>query len=119
MAYTAMKNQSGTVVQPGIETFKAAAAGADWSKSFYQILTNEPGNNAWPVVGATFVMLHTVQAKPEQGTETLKFFDWAFKSGGQAAQDLDYITLPESVVNEIRTQWRAKVKDSAGKPVFQ
>ncbi|WP_233832485.1 phosphate ABC transporter substrate-binding protein PstS [Paraburkholderia sp. ZP32-5] len=119
MAYTAMKNQSGTVVQPSIETFKAAAAGADWTKSFYQILTNEPGANAWPVVGATFVMLHAVQAKPEQGRETLKFFDWAFKSGGQAAQDLDYITLPDSVVDEIRTQWRAKVKDSGGKPVFQ
>jgi phosphate transport system substrate-binding protein len=119
MVYTAMKNQAGTVVQPSVETFKAAAAGADWSKSFYQILTNEPGGNAWPVVGATFVMLHTVQQKPEQGTETLKFFDWAFKSGGQAAQVLDYISLPDSVVNEIRTQWRAKVKDAAGKPVFQ
>ncbi|RQH08552.1 phosphate ABC transporter substrate-binding protein PstS [Paraburkholderia dinghuensis] len=119
MIYTAMKNQSGAVVQPGIETFKAAAAGANWSQSFYQILTDQPGKNAWPVVGATFVMLHTVQAKPEQGTETLKFFDWAFKSGEQAAQDLDYISLPESVVNEIRTQWRAKVKDGSGKPVFQ
>jgi phosphate transport system substrate-binding protein len=119
MIYTAIKNQAGTVVQPSVDTFKAAAAGADWSKSFYQILTNEPGANAWPVVGATFVMLHAVQQKPEQGTETLKFFDWAFKSGGQAAQALDYISLPDSVINEIRTQWRSKVKDAAGKPVFQ
>jgi phosphate transport system substrate-binding protein len=119
MVYTAMKNQSGAVVQPGIETFKAAAAGANWSKSFYQILTDEPGKNAWPVVGATFVMLHAVQEKPEQGKGTLAFFDWAFKNGDQAAQDLDYITLPDSVVSEIRTQWRAKIKDSAGKPVFQ
>jgi phosphate transport system substrate-binding protein len=119
MVYTAMKNQSGAVVQPGIETFKAAAAGANWSKSFYQILTDEPGKDAWPVVGATFVMLHAVQEKPEQGQATLKFFDWAFKNGDQAAQNLDYITLPDSVVNEIRTQWRAKVKDASGKPVFQ
>ncbi|MCC8391757.1 phosphate ABC transporter substrate-binding protein PstS [Paraburkholderia sp. MMS20-SJTR3] len=119
MVYTAMKNQSGTVVQPGIDTFKAAAAGANWSKSFYQILTDQPGNNAWPVVGATFVMLHSVQQKPEQGKNTLKFFDWAFKNGDKTAQELDYITLPEPVVNEIRAQWRAKVKDSAGKPVFE
>jgi len=119
MVYTAMKNGSGAVVQPGIDTFKAAAAGADWSKSFYQILTNEPGKNAWPVVGATFVMLHAVQETPAQGQGTLKFFDWAFRSGGQAAQDLDYITLPESVINEIRAQWRSKVKDGAGKPVFE
>jgi phosphate transport system substrate-binding protein len=119
MTYAALKNASGSVVEPTMETFKAAAAGADWKKSFYQILTNEPGKNAWPVVGATFVLVHTTQEKPEQGNETLKFFDWAFKNGGQAANDLDYISLPESVVSEIRTRWKDKVKDAAGKPVAE
>ncbi|HLX02246.1 MAG TPA: phosphate ABC transporter substrate-binding protein PstS [Trinickia sp.] len=119
MVYTAMKNETGAVVQPDTETFKAAAAGADWKKSFYQILTNEPGKDAWPVVGATFVLLHTTQDKPAEGTETLKFFDWAFKNGTQAASDLDYIPLPESVVSEIRAQWKAKVKDASGKAVAE
>ena len=119
MTYVGLKNSSGTVVEPKTETFKAAAAGADWSKSFYQILTNEPGKNAWPIVGATFVLLHTAQDKPAQGTETLKFFDWAFKNGSQAANDLDYISLPDSVVSEIRTQWKSKVKDAAGKPIAE
>jgi phosphate transport system substrate-binding protein len=114
MAYTAMKNASGAVVQPGTETFKAAAASADWSKSFYQMLTNEPGKDAWPVVGATFVLLHTTQDKPDHGKETPKFFDWAFRNGTQAAQDLDYITLPDSVVTEIRSQWQAKEKTTPG-----
>jgi phosphate transport system substrate-binding protein len=117
MTYVALKNSTGTVVEPKTETFKAAAAGADWSKSFYQILTNEPGKNAWPIVGATFVLLHTTQDKAPQGTETLKFFDWAFKNGTQAANDLDYISLPDSVVSEIRTQWKSKVKDAAGKAI--
>ncbi|WP_345811132.1 phosphate ABC transporter substrate-binding protein PstS [Paraburkholderia sp. PREW-6R] len=117
MTYIGMKNSSGAVVEPKTETFKAAAAGADWSKSFYQILTNEPGKDAWPIVGATFVLLHTAQDKPAQGTETLKFFDWAFKNGTQAANDLDYISLPESVTAEIRTQWKSKVKDASGKPI--
>ncbi|MFM0504410.1 phosphate ABC transporter substrate-binding protein PstS [Paraburkholderia caffeinilytica] len=117
MTYVGLKNSAGAVVEPKTETFKAAAAGADWSKSFYQILTNEPGKNAWPIVGATFVLLHTAQDKPAQGTETLKFFDWAFKNGNQAANDLDYISLPDSVVSEIRTQWKSKVKDAAGKPI--
>jgi len=117
MTYTAMKNESGAVVQPTTDTFKAAAAGADWKKSFYQILTDEPGKNAWPVVGATFVLLHTTQDKPEQGKETLKFFDWAFKNGSSAADSLDYISLPQSVVTEIRTQWSQKVKDASGKSV--
>ena len=117
MTYVALKNSSGAVVEPKTDTFKAAAAGADWSKSFYQILTNEPGKNAWPIVGATFVLLHTAQDKPAQGTETLKFFDWAFKNGTQAANDLDYISLPDSVVSEIRTQWKSKVKDASGKAI--
>ncbi|RKE34922.1 phosphate ABC transporter substrate-binding protein (PhoT family) [Paraburkholderia sp. BL23I1N1] len=117
MTYVSMKNSTGAVVEPKTETFKAAAAGADWSKSFYQILTNEPGKDAWPIVGATFVLLHTAQEKPAQGTETLKFFDWAFKNGTQAANDLDYISLPDSVTAEIRTKWKSQVKDAAGKPI--
>ncbi|SIT50528.1 phosphate transporter subunit; periplasmic-binding component of ABC superfamily [Paraburkholderia piptadeniae] len=117
MTYTSLKNSSGAVVEPKTETFKAAAAGAEWSKSFYQILTNEPGKDAWPVVGATFVLLHSSQDKPDHGKETLKFFDWAFKNGNQTAQELDYITLPDAVVSEIRTQWKAKVKDASGKPI--
>jgi len=119
MTYAAMKNSTGAVVEPKTETFKAAAAGADWSKSFYQILTNEPGKDAWPIVGATFVLLHTAQDKPAQGTETLKFFDWAFKNGTQAANDLDYISLPDSVTAEIRTKWKLQVKDAAGKPIAE
>ncbi|WP_144108711.1 phosphate ABC transporter substrate-binding protein PstS [Paraburkholderia sp. BCC1886] len=119
MTYTALKNATGAVVEPKTETFKAAAAGADWSKSFYQILTNEPGKDAWPVVGATFVLLHKAQDKPAQGTETLKFFDWAFKNGTPAANELDYISLPESVTAEIRTQWKSAVKDASGKSVAE
>ncbi|WP_423760588.1 phosphate ABC transporter substrate-binding protein PstS [Burkholderia sp. NLJ2] len=115
MVYTALKNSTGTVVEPKTETFKAAAAGANWSKSFYQILTDEPGKDAWPVVGATFVLLYAKQDKPEQGKETLKFFDWAFRNGNQAATDLDYISLPDPVVSEIRKQWKAKIKDASGK----
>ncbi|CAD6554561.1 phosphate ABC transporter substrate-binding protein PstS [Paraburkholderia sabiae] len=117
MTYTSLKNSAGAVVEPKTETFKAAAAGAEWSKSFYQILTNEPGKDAWPVVGATFVLVHSAQEKPDRGKETLKFFDWAFKNGNQTAQELDYITLPDAVVSEIRTQWKAKVKDASGKPI--
>jgi phosphate transport system substrate-binding protein len=119
MIFVDLKNAAGAVVEPKAETFKAAAAGAQWKKTFYQILTNEPGKEAWPIVGATFVLLHTKQDNPTKGAETLKFFDWAFKKGGQAANDLDYISLPEPVMAEIRAQWKAKVKDASGKAVAQ
>ena len=115
MNYVDLKNAAGVTVAPTVDTFKAAAAGADWTKSFYQILTNEPGKNAWPILGATFVLLYNTQDKPASGEETLKFFDWAFKNGGAAADSLDYISLPDSVVKEIRVQWKAKIKDASGK----
>jgi phosphate transport system substrate-binding protein len=63
------------------------------------------------------VLVHVSQDKPDRGKETLKFFDWAFKNGTQTAQELDYIPLPDGVVSQIRTQWKAKVKDASGKPI--
>ena len=79
--------------------------------------TEEPGKDAWPVVGATFVLLHAVQGNADHRDETLKFFDWAFTNGNRAAEDLDYIPLPESAVTEIRSEWRGKMKDTLAKPV--
>ncbi|SDV51029.1 phosphate ABC transporter substrate-binding protein PstS [Chitinasiproducens palmae] len=116
MTFTKMVNAEHATVAPTIDTFKAAAAGADWSKSFYQILTNEPGRNAWPIVGATFALVHARQDKAEQGAETLRFFDWAFKNGQAAATELDYVSLPASVVQQIRAAWK-NVKDGSGKSV--
>jgi phosphate transport system substrate-binding protein len=119
MVYTNMVNAAGTTVKPDTATFAEAAGSADWSKTFYQILTNEPGKNAWPVVGATFVLLHKTQDNPAQGAETLKFFGWSFAKGSDAVTSLDYIPLPAAVTSEIEKQWKMSVKDSAGKPVAQ
>jgi phosphate transport system substrate-binding protein len=119
MVYTKLKNAAGTVVTPDTDTFKAAAASAEWNKSFYQILTNEPGKTAWPIVGATFVLLHKTQDKPADGAEALKFFGWGFKNGSDAVTSLDYIPLPASVTAEIEKQWKANVKDASGKAVAE
>jgi hypothetical protein len=83
-----------TAVETGPETFKAAAASADWSRSLYQFLTNEPVQDAWPVVGATFALLHASQDQPDRSAALLKFFDWVFANGGRAAEDMDHIPLP-------------------------
>ena len=116
MTYTQLQNQAGTYVSPDADNFKAAAAGADWAKSFYQILTDQPGKDAWPITGATFIMMHKAQEKPVQATNSLKFFDWAFVGGDQMAADLEYVSLPASVKDLIRKQW-GEIKDTAGKPV--
>ncbi len=118
LTHAIMKNASGNFVAPDDLTFKAAAAHADWTKSnFAEILTEQTGKDAWPLTGATFILMHKVQDKPAQGAEVLKFFEWSYKNGAKMAEDLDYVSLPESLVKLIRTSW-ANVKDASGKPVF-
>ena len=116
MTYVLLKNKDGHFVPPDADNFKAAAAGADWSKSFYQVLTDEPGKNAWPITGATFVLMQRVQDKPAQGAAALKFFDWSYANGDKAAADLDYVALPDSLKAMIHKQWES-IKDAGGKPV--
>jgi phosphate transport system substrate-binding protein len=117
MSYASLQNASGAYVLPDDLTFKAAAAGAEWQKSFYQILTNQPAKDAWPITGATFIMMHAAQEKPQQGNASLKFFDWAYKNGDTMAQDLDYVSLPDSLKALVRQQW-TKILDGSGKPVL-
>ena len=116
MTYALMKNRDGVFVAPDDESFKAAAAGADWNKSFYQLITDQPGKNAWPISTATFILMYLKQDKPANATETFKFFTWAFKNGDKIASDLDYVAMPDSVVGAIEKVW-AQVKDASGKPV--
>ena len=116
MTFAVMQNAAGTFVSPDDLTFKAAAAGADWAKSFYQILTNQAGKDAWPLTGATFILMHKVQDKPAQASTTLKFFDWAYKNGDKTSEDLDYSPMPASVKLAIEKSW-SEIKDVAGKSV--
>jgi len=116
MTYTLMKNKDGVFVAPDDETFKAAAAGADWNKSFYQLIVNQPGKAAWPISTATFILMNIKQDKPANATETFKFFNWAYKSGDKIAADLDYVPMPDNVIGAIEKAW-SQVTDASGKPV--
>ncbi len=116
MVYAQMQNKAGNFVSPDDTAFKAAAAGADWAKSFYQILTEQNGKDAWPMTGATFILMHKVQDKPAQAAATLKFFSWAYKNGDKMADDLDYVPMPASVKAAIEKSW-SQIKDASGKAV--
>jgi len=116
MTYALLQNASGKFASPDDTAFKAAAAGADWSKSFYQILTNQPGDGAWPITGATFILMHKSQDKPAQAGTVLRFFDWAYKNGDKTSSDLDYVPMPDSVKTSIVKSW-SDIKDGAGKAV--
>jgi phosphate transport system substrate-binding protein len=116
MAYALMQNSAGTFVAPDDATFKAAAAGADWKKSFHQILTDQPGKESWPITGATFIMMHVKQDKPEQAHQVLRFFDWVYANGDKMSEELDYVPMPQQVKDMIRQSW-GKITDGTGKVV--
>ena len=116
LKFALLQNSEGVFVSPNEASFKAAAAGADWSKSFYQILNNKPGKDAWPITSATFILMHKVQDKPQQAATTLKFFDWAYKNGDTTSNALDYVPMPESVKEQVFKAW-AEIKDGAGQPI--
>ncbi|KJA11342.1 phosphate ABC transporter substrate-binding protein [Acidovorax temperans] len=116
MTYVQMQNAEGQFVSPDDSAFKAAAAGADWAKSFYQILTNQPGKESWPITGATFILMQKSQEKPVQAATSLKFFEWAYKTGDKTAADLDYVPMPDSVKETILKSWAA-IQDTSGKAI--
>jgi len=116
MSHVMMRNQAGNYVGPDDSTFKAAAAGASWEKSFYQILTEQAGKDAWPITGATFILMYKAQEKPAQAASALKFFDWAYANGDKMSSDLEYVALPDSVKALVRKAW-GEIKDGSGKPV--
>jgi len=117
---TNLINKDGKPIPPTAETIGAAASGADWANApgFYMILTDSTGAKAWPIAGATFILIPKQPKDPAAASEALKFFAWAYKNGGKMAEDLDYIPMPATVVKLIEANWSKDVKDGSGKPIF-
>jgi len=118
LSYAVMKNAAGKIVAPTLDTFAAAAATADWAnaKNFNVIITNQPGDNSWPIAASTWVLIHTQPEDAAAAGEALKFFDWAYKNGQAEAKGLDYVAIPDPVVKQIEASWSSIT--SGGKPVF-
>jgi phosphate transport system substrate-binding protein len=116
LAHGQVQNKAGKFVQPDDATFKAAAAGADWGSvpGMGVVLTDQAGEQSWPITGASFILVHAKQDKPENGREVLRFFDWALRNGQAMAGELDYVPMPEAVVAQIKASWKA-ITDPSGK----
>ena len=120
MSVAKMFNRDGAIVAPSDDSFAAAAAGADWARApgMYLMLTDQAGKGSWPMTGASFILIHKVQEKPENAKEVFRFFDWSFKNGAKMAEELDYVPMPDAVVRMIRSEWKAQVKDASGQPLY-
>ncbi len=119
MNYVRLKNREGKYVSPEAKAFQAAAANADWEKApgYYLILVDQPGAASWPITGASFIIMYKAPKDPAASLEALKFFDWAYKSGADLANQLDYVPLPEKVAKLVEKTWKDAIKVD-GKPLW-
>jgi phosphate transport system substrate-binding protein len=119
LTYALLRNKDGQFVTPESKTFQSAASNAEWAKAqdFYLLLTDQPGKDSWPITGASFILMHKQQTKPDVAREALNFFDWAYQNGGKMAEELDYVPMPESVVKLVEQSWQ-QLKGHDGKPVW-
>lgn len=117
--YVQLKNQEGYYVKPNSVSTQAAAAGAKWDaeNGFYQILTNAPGEHSWPIAATTFILVRKDASDAEVTKRILKFIDWNYRTGELPAIYLDFVMLPQQLIEQVRASWR-EVKDSSGKSVW-
>ena len=120
MTHTVLKNREGHFVAPDDANFKAAAANAEWAKTpgMHIVLTNQAGKEAWPISGASYIILHKVPSNPANAKEVVKFFEWAFANGGAMATELEYVAMPADVIKLIHASWKANLKDASGKSLY-
>jgi len=121
MTNVKLQNHDGNFVDPTSENFQAAAANADWAHApgFYLVLTDQPGSNAWPISGASFILMYKQQEKPAVAHAVLKFFDWSYKNGDKMAEELDYVPIPNNVANMVEKTWSREITGPNGQSVWQ
>ncbi|MCW2065207.1 UNVERIFIED_ORG: phosphate transport system substrate-binding protein [Stenotrophomonas maltophilia] len=112
MPYASLQNAAGTWVQPNAETFAAAAASADWAsaKDFNLVITNAPGEQAWPITATNFMLMQKKPKDAKRNQDALAFFKWAFESGQTQANELHYVPLPAELVKQIEAYWATELK---------
>jgi phosphate transport system substrate-binding protein len=118
MNHALLKNKAGKFVQPTIESFQAAAASADWKNApgYYMVLVDQPGDESWPITGASFILIHKQQADAAKAEALLKFFDWCFRHGADSAKELHYVPIPKTVYEMVEGTWASVVR-AAGNAV--
>ena len=112
MSYVSLQNQAGKWVQPGPESFQAAAASADWAnaKDFYLVMTDAPGEASWPIAATNFILVYKQPKDAARSKAVLDFFSWVYSDGRAQAEALHYVPLPESLVTQVKEYWSANIK---------
>ncbi|KFL35446.1 phosphate ABC transporter substrate-binding protein PstS [Arenimonas donghaensis] len=112
VAYATMKNANGNYVQASNASIQAAAASAEWGKAkdFYLVVTNAPGDDAWPIAATNFILMSKKPKNAAGNKAAREFFDWVYENGDESATQLGYVPLPDALVEQIKTYWSANFK---------
>jgi phosphate transport system substrate-binding protein len=110
--YTAVRNRAGNFIVPSKESIKAAAASAEWGdvKDFSLVITDAPGEQAYPISATNFILMYKKPKNPQRSKEALAFFDWVYRNGDTSAEALGYVALPEDLTTQIKAYWAANIK---------
>ena len=121
LAYVQLQDHDGAFVAPRADAFAAAAKDVDWGKAAGNavLLVDQPGTGAWPITGATFILIHRQPPNPKKMRQVLAFFDWAYRNGDASAASLGYAPLPQAVKDLMRRQWAASIRGADGQPLFK
>ena len=111
LSFVRMINHDGVPTEPTAAAFQAASARTDWAHApgFYVVLTDQPGHDAWPIAGATFIIVYKNPSDASAQKEALKFFKWAYENGDGLAQSLDYVALPQTTKDEVYKSWQTNI----------
>ena len=101
MPYADVKNAAGEFVKPTLESVTAALATADIPDDFRFSMTNAPGKGAYPIAGATWLLVYQQQKDAAKGKKLVEFLKWSVTDGEKMAKDLQYAPLPESVQQRV------------------
>jgi phosphate transport system substrate-binding protein len=112
LTFMQLQNKNGKYVSPDDLTFASAAVGADWFSvpGMGVSIVDQKGDNTWPVTTASFIIMYKEPVDKKASEEVLKFFDWSFKNGKKLSEDLDYVHLPESLTNQIKSKVWSQIK---------
>ena len=112
MTYAVMQNSAGNFVAPSAETFSNAAETADWTKAkdFNLVMTNAPGPNAYPITATVFMLVPKQPKDKAKSDAVIAFFKYALEKGQDQAKKLDYVPLPNELVQQIEKYISQNVK---------
>jgi phosphate transport system substrate-binding protein len=112
ISFGVVQNSAGNFVVPDGASFQAAASSADWkaAKDFHLVLTNAPGEDAYPITATTFVLMPKAPKSPERSAAAIDFVRWSLENGKSQAETLNYVPLPPALIDQIERYWQQSIE---------